>query len=45
MSAMTQRHAEAVTGAWTPAGTGAGAPERLLINLGPGHPSRVRLSR
>ena len=39
MSAMTQRHAEAVTGAWTPAGTGAGAPERLLINLGPGHPS------
>jgi NADH-quinone oxidoreductase subunit D len=39
MRAMTQRHAEAVTGAWTPAGTGGGAPERLLINLGPGHPS------
>src|SRR5207253_6280487 len=30
---------EAITGAWTPAGTGGGAPEQLLINLGPGHPS------
>src|SRR6266516_3644493 len=40
MSAMTRRHAEAVTGAWAPAGTGSAAtPERLLINLGPGHPS------
>src|SRR5215469_10068454 len=39
MRAMAQRHAEAVTGAWTQAGTGGGAPERLLINLGPGHPS------
>jgi NADH-quinone oxidoreductase subunit D len=45
MDAMAQRHADAVTGAWTPAGTGSpGAaagpsPERLLINLGPGHPS------
>jgi len=38
---MAQRQAEAVTGAWAPTGTsGAGAaPERLLINLGPGHPS------
>jgi NADH-quinone oxidoreductase subunit D len=42
---MAQRHADAVTGAWTSAGVGsAGAtsgatPERLLINLGPGHPS------
>ena len=45
MDAMAQRHADAVTGAWTPAATGSpGAaagpsPERLLINLGPGHPS------
>src|SRR6478672_6783527 len=40
MRAMTQRHAEAVTGTWTPTGTGgAGAAERLVINLGPGHPS------
>jgi NADH-quinone oxidoreductase subunit D len=45
MDAMAQRHADAVTGGWTPAGTGSpGAaagpsPERLLINLGPGHPS------
>ena len=41
MMAMTRRHAEAVTGAWTPAGTGGAgtAPERLLINLGSGHPS------
>jgi len=45
MDAMAQRPADAVTGAWTPAGTGSpGAaagpsPERLLINLGPGHPS------
>jgi NADH-quinone oxidoreductase subunit D len=38
--AMSQRHVEAVTGAWTAAGTEPGtAPERLLINLGPGHPS------
>jgi NADH-quinone oxidoreductase subunit D len=43
---MAQRHADAVTGAWTPAGTGSSpgaaggpSPERLLINLGPGHPS------
>jgi len=55
---MSQRHVDAVTGAWVPvdgdaglAGTGGGAaaggdradasagPERLLINLGPGHPS------
>ena len=33
---MAQRHADAVTSAWTSAGT---TPERLLINLGPGHPS------
>src|SRR5215472_4777700 len=58
MGAMSQRHVDAVTGAWVPvdgdaglAGTGGGAaaggdradasagPERLLINLGPGHPS------
>jgi NADH-quinone oxidoreductase subunit D len=45
MDAMAQRHADAVTGAWTPAATGSpGAaagpsPERLLVNLGPGHPS------
>src|SRR6478672_4134255 len=40
MRAMTQRHAEAVTGTWTPTGTGgAGAAERLVINFGPGHPS------
>ena len=38
MRTMAQRHAEAVTGAWAPVGTGA-APERLVINLGPGHPS------
>jgi NADH-quinone oxidoreductase subunit D len=41
---MAQRHADAVTGAWTPGvadsadATGATA-ERLLINLGLGHPS------
>jgi NADH-quinone oxidoreductase subunit D len=45
MGAMAQRHADAVTGAWTSAGTGhtaaaaGSSPERLLVNLGPGHPS------
>jgi NADH-quinone oxidoreductase subunit D len=71
---MTERRVEAVTGAWTWAGTGeaptgaaatepaavagaagapetaatpetAGAPARLLINLGPGHPSGHGLLR
>jgi NADH-quinone oxidoreductase subunit D len=58
---MSQRHVDAVTGAWAPAtgsahaaGTGDADPvgagaERLLINLGPGHPSghgmlRLRLT-
>src|SRR5262249_8547768 len=36
MGAMAQRRADAVTSAWASAGT---TPERLLINLGPGHPS------
>src|ERR1700750_1426788 len=38
---MAQRRAEAVTGALGPGGHGSAgaAPERLLINLGPGHPS------
>ena len=48
---MSQRHVDAVTGAWAAApgdaraagasgDAGGGAdPERLLINLGPGHPS------
>jgi NADH-quinone oxidoreductase subunit D len=44
MEAMSQRHADAVTGAWTSVTTGSAGllrttPERLLINLGPGHPS------
>jgi len=44
MGAMAQRHADAVTGAWTPgvadsADAAGAAAERLLINLGPGHPS------
>ena len=44
MGAMAQRHADAVTGAWTSgeadsAGAAGAAAERLLINLGPGHPS------
>ena len=40
---MSQRHVDAVTGAWAPATSSARAtgtaPEQLLINLGPGHPS------
>src|SRR5215813_12228467 len=36
MGAMAQRRTDAVTSAWASAGT---TPERLVINLGSGHPS------